>query len=63
MMFTTKMRSTIGCLSLSSLHTVSGNYRPASETAVKFRFAWSDSGPQKKTPLLTKTHKDSDQTA
>ena len=63
-MLTTQMRirlysRTIGCLSLSSLHTVSGNYRPARETAFKFRFAGSDSGPPKK----NFAHKDSDQTA
>ena len=45
---------TIWCLSLSSQHTMSDHYRPASETAFKCRFAGG--------PIVAFAHKDSDQT-
>ena len=59
-MFTTKTqirlyRRTIGCLSLSSQQTVSGHYRPASETALKCCFAGWPIVARLKKPLFTKT--------
>ena len=64
-MITTKTRirlyrRTIGCLSLSSQQTVSGHYRPASETALKCCFA---GGPIVARLKKTFAYKDSDQTA